>query len=174
VSKTYGTVFSDDRRHRFTLRREIGGARGRVVFIGLNPSTADERKDDPTVRRCIGYAAAWNFTELYVLNLFSLRATDPKKLYRAKKPNHKENNTWIDRICQRADLIVCAWGTHGGFLNRDQQVYQILRYCGGTHCLRTTKDGFPSHPLYLPAALKPVRHQPRLAVRPAGGRDCNW
>lgn len=176
-TKNPGTIFTRNRRHRFTLHRELPGQRGRCVFICLNPSTADATTDDPTVRRIKRYATEWNFSELYVLNIFSLRSTDPAALYRARTPNHPDNDKWIDRVCQHADLVVCAWGTHGSLLDRDQDVYGILRFCGGTYSLRDTKDGFPSHPLYLPANLRPVPHRPRRAgldVRPVQPMDCSW
>src|SRR4051794_36094800 len=123
----YRTVFSEDRRHRYWLHRALGGRRGLLVFVGLNPSTADAVKDDPTIRRCIRYGEAWGYSDLLMLNIFSLRSTDPKKLYRAKVPTRPENDVWIERACSGADMVVAAWGTHGALAGRGDEVLRTLR-----------------------------------------------
>lgn len=174
---TYGTTFSDDRRHRFTLHRPLGGERGLLVFVGLNPSTADARVDDPTVRRCIRYGRDWGYSDLIVLNVFSVRSTDPTKLYKMKRPNREENDLLIEHYCRAADLVVAAWGVHGTHRGRAAEVLSILQACGGVYALALTKDGYPRHPLYLKADLRPQVYAPggaRLTVQPQEALDCAW
>lgn len=152
------TVFNRDRVYRYTLHRPLEGERGTCVFIGLNPSTADESRNDPTVTRCMGFARDWGFGELFVLNLFALRATDPKVMMAHPHPVGPKNNFWIKKVCECADLVVCAWGTKGGHLDRDLYVSELLLPLGGTYCLDITKAGHPKHPLYCRGSLTPVTY----------------
>lgn len=147
-----GARFSPCRVYRYSLWRTWGGSRG-VAFIGLNPSTADEVNDDPTVRRCIGYARAWGFGRLYMLNAFAYRATDPRRMKDADDPVGPENDAIIAAVANDCELTVAAWGTHGAHLDRHHQVRRLVNKL---HHLGLTKHGFPKHPLYLPANLKPV------------------
>lgn len=165
------TQFSPCRRYRYTLWREWStfemfdgcndGERGSdrareyLMIIGLNPSTADETKDDPTIRRCIGFAKAWGFGGLCMTNLFAFRATDPKVMKAAVNPVGDENDQWLFQMADCAGLILAAWGAHGSFLDRDKA---IIRAIPKLHCLRTNADGSPQHPLYVPAATIPVRY----------------
>ena len=160
-----GAVFSKNRKYRYTLFRiwEVESS-GKVndtkyvVFIGLNPSTADETVNDPTITRCINYVKAWGYGGMYMLNLFAWRATDPKEMKKQGDPRGAENNHWILHICTRASMIVAAWGTHGTFLNRHREVLNLLDL-HNVWCLGVTKDGIPKHPLYLKADLKPVMYK---------------
>lgn len=132
-------------------------AKGRAMFIGLNPSTADEHQDDPTIRRCIGFAKTWGYDSLVMLNLFAWRATDPIDMLQAPDPVGPENDWHLMNAAADADVIIAAWGTHGAHLGRDH-VVRHMRWVGHRlHVLRLTKDGHPAHPLYLPAKLQPVR-----------------
>lgn len=150
-------AFSGDRVYRYALWREWGNSDTQngelAVFIGLNPSTADETVDDPTIRRCIGYARDWGYSGLCMLNLFAYRATDPKVMKRAVDPVGADNNRWIAEITSQSKLVVAAWGAHGVYGCRDVIVKGMVK---GLTYLRLTKDGHPSHPLYLPKDLKPV------------------
>jgi hypothetical protein len=150
-------VFSDCERYRYSLTRKLGPGDRRVLFVMLNPSTATAETNDPTIRRCIGYAKSWCFDVLEVCNLFALRNTDPKALYSHPDPIGPENDGHLVRAARRAELVVCAWGTHGAFQVRGGHVRNILHCVAGVfpHALRVTKDGHPSHPLYLPGDLKP-------------------
>jgi hypothetical protein len=147
--------FSPCRTWRYSLMRELGPplGGGTVVFIGLNPSTADERRDDPTIRRCIGFARSWGFARLKVLNLFALRATKPAALLAADDPVGPENDSIIYEELGVADLVVCAWGAfpNGG---RSADVLQLV---AAPHCVGVTKNGSPRHPLYVRASANPVR-----------------
>jgi hypothetical protein len=149
--------FSPCRLYRYALWRAWGaqaGAvdRGYVLFIGLNPSTADENNDDPTIRRCIAFAKAWGYSGVCMVNLFAFRSTDPAAMLAANDPVGPENDVWLERLARRAGLVVAAWGVHGTHMERDSRVKQLIpemRY------LRLTKDGHPGHPLYLPKTLTP-------------------
>jgi len=132
------------------------------MFVGLNPSTADENEDDPTVRRCIGFGRKWNCGGLILVNLFAYRSTDPASLLEADNPIGPSNDTYILASARAAGLIVLAWGTRGGFLDRDQHVLSLLP---GAHCLGITKEGHPKHPLYVAGKtrVRPFRAVPAAA-----------
>jgi len=149
-------TFSPCRQWRYTLERRWSNAPGRVVFIGLNPSTADESKDDPTIRRCIGYAKAWGLHAYTMLNLFAWRSTDPKALYSVDDPIGPDNDAAIFREVRGAAKVIAAWGKHGALRGRGDEVLMSLKAHGVTvHCLSRNNDNSPSHPLYLPAAAVP-------------------
>jgi len=151
--KVGGAVFSEDRIYRYTLWRKVGESDRAVSFVCLNPSTATETTNDPTVRRCIRYARDWGFGHLYMLNLFGYRSTDPLGMKKIEDPIGPENDYWIHKISHEADLTIAAWGVHGDYLGRDMEVIPLLK---DPHCLAKTKDGrHPRHPLYLKASLKP-------------------
>jgi hypothetical protein len=151
----FGTLLSRDRVYRYTLVRELRpDPRRHVLFVMLNPSTADESLDDPTIRRCRGFAEHWGFEALTVVNLFALRATDPRTLRRHHDPIGPANDTWIVNAAQSASRIIAAWGTHGTLANRDQQVLRLLAPLR-VHCLGRTKDGHPRHPLYVAGHTAP-------------------
>ncbi len=147
-------TLSNDRKYRYTLWRTWEYEKSYVVFIGLNPSTADETEDDPTIRRCMGYVKSWGYGSLCMVNLFAYRATNPIDLLTLSDPIGQENDTYLFDVCQQARLIIAAWGTNGGFLQRDKKVIRLIP---NLHLLRLTKKGFPAHPLYLPKNLNPVK-----------------
>jgi hypothetical protein len=123
------------------------------MFVGLNPSTADEVDNDPTVTRCINYAQNWGYGGLIMSNLFAWRDTDPRAMKAAQEPIGPENDTWLARLAAEAGLVVAAWGVDGRHRGRGDQVARLL--AGQLHYLKLTKDGHPSHPLYLKKTLKP-------------------
>ncbi len=151
-----GAQFSDCRRYRYALWRTWQEGESHVMFIGLNPSTADETKDDPTIRRCIGYAKAWGFGGIHMLNLFAFRATNPKDLKKANDPVGKENDSYLKMYLEPGGLNIACWGTHGSFLNRGEEVIELLNR-GNLSCFDLTKNGQPKHPLYLKQDIKPIR-----------------
>jgi hypothetical protein len=123
------------------------------MFIGLNPSTADESTDDPTLIRCINFAKSWGYGGVCMANLFAFRATDPNDMKATEDPTGARNNHWLKRLATESDLIIAAWGNDGSYLQRSKQVREILP---GMHCLKLNKSGEPAHPLYQKANLRPI------------------
>jgi len=150
-----GANFSRCRRFRYTLWRRWNDDRPLVMIIGLNPSTADAYRDDPTIRRCIRFARDWCGGGLIVTNLFAYRATYPTELKKTPDAIGPRNDLWIRRMAAAASMIVAAWGNHGSWLGRDRRVCKMLN--GRLNCLRLTAAGQPAHPLYLPAGLQPEK-----------------
>lgn len=146
------TVFSTCRRWRYTLWRSWDERLPYCQFIGLNPSTADEVQDDPTVRRCIRFARDWGYGALCMTNAFAYRATDPGVMKVQPDPVGRANDRWLGEIAAAAGIVVAAWGVHGAHLDRDRQLAARL---GKLHCLGTTRDGHPRHPLYVRADTRP-------------------
>ncbi|MFC4305772.1 DUF1643 domain-containing protein [Cohnella boryungensis] len=145
-----GAVMDPTDTYRYSLWRIWNADLPTVLFIMLNPSTADANKDDPTIRRCIGFAKAWGFGALEVRNLFAYRATDPDELKRCADPIGPDNDKHILEGARIADKIVLAWGTKGSLLGRGQAVYQMIaKY--EPECLAISADGHPKHPLYIRA-----------------------
>lgn len=153
-------ILSDDERHRFWLRRSVRtldapAGESLVVFVMLNPSTADAQVDDPTIRRCKGFAARWGFSDLGVVNLWSLRATNPAELerwdWRADYAARARNQLIIDLACERAGLVIGAWGAT---VERVDVPWPLLQAPDGFYCLGTTKSGQPRHPLYVAGATE--------------------
>lgn len=146
-----GAIFSADQRYRYVLWRGWSSDVRRLVVIGLNPSTADARKNDPTVTRCISFAKREGCGGLVMLNLFALRATDPGVMLAAADPIGVENDKYIQGYAFGNNrVVVAAWGAHGGHRERDIAVAELL---AGAQlwCLGTTKEGDPRHPLYIRA-----------------------
>lgn len=162
------TVFSPCRKYRYTLWREWGVgslplfcAKMRpelfVQFIGLNPSTADETRDDPTIRRCINYAKAWGYGAMCMTNLFAWRATDPKEMKKVSDPVGEQNDFWLTKVANHAHHTVAVWGKDGNHLGRANHVKKLFRLTAGMlWCLSVNQDGTPGHPLYLRKDLIPV------------------
>lgn len=159
---TRSAIFSPDCIYRYVLERtwqiELGRDRGRCLFVMLNPSTADALKDDPTIRRCIGFARDWGFSSLAVVNLFAYRTKLPQDLapLEAAKAIGPGNDEWIDEQTAKADLIVAGWGVNGEQHGRDAAVMEILARRGSVYALGLTKRGHPMHPLYIPSDRQPV------------------
>lgn len=146
-----GALFDEARVHRYNLWRVWDYSLGRVAFIGLNPSTADEVRQDPTVLKCICYARDWGYGGMNMLNLFSLRSTDPRALYDGVVINTFENDQAILDTAAAAALVVCAWGNHGAHQGRGNAVLRALKGEGVvTHCLGVNQTWYPVHPLYQP------------------------
>ena len=125
------------------------------MLIGLNPSTADAKRDDPTIRRCMGFARDWGFGGVWVLNLFAFRATYPADLKVADDPVGPRNDRWLRRVARQCDRIVACWGNDGGFMDRSAGVREMLG--DRLQAIRVNGSGEPAHPLYLPRALEPVQ-----------------
>lgn len=127
-----------------------------MTFVMLNPSTADERRNDPTIARCQKRAALLGFGGLDVVNLFAFRATDPADLRNAAEPIGPENDAAITDACHSADLVLAAWGVHGRHQDRDVHVLSLFASLGiPIHVLGLTRHGLPRHPLYVSYAQRP-------------------
>jgi len=145
----YGAIFNVDGGYRYSLWRAWSAHYPRIVFVMLNPSTADEKKNDPTIRRCIEFARAWKFGSIEVVNLFAYRATNYKDLFNVSDPVGAENNRFILQAIERCSNVVLGWGTRGMLLDRDRQVMSLLAGRNDLYCLGITKNGQPRHPLYV-------------------------
>ncbi|MDQ2094865.1 DUF1643 domain-containing protein [Rhodalgimonas zhirmunskyi] len=151
-------VYSDCERYRYSLTRTWDAAGRRALFIMLNPSTATEVQNDPTVERCERRARALGFGSFRVLNIFAWRDTDPKKMRAAADPVGPENDATIAASAPWADQIIAAWGTHGAHLERGAQVERLLRDTGlPIFHLGLSKHGHPKHPLYIAYSQQPER-----------------
>ena len=174
-----GAVFSHDDIHRYLLWRAWGGDPGDSIypiheaaaaglktaaFVGLNPSTATESQNDPTVKRCIDFAREWGFDGMYMLNIFSIRATDPKVMRASSNPNgyDRDNDEHILLYGNLADLTVGCWGSHGVYRGRGFFVEALLMKM---YEFGRTKTGHPLHPLYLRKSLKPYFRDERTDTK---------
>lgn len=147
-------VFSSDGLYRYELWRVWNEPGERyAMFIGLNPSTADETSDDRTVRRCINFAKSWGFDALCMTNIFAFRATEPADMLKAEDPVGPLNLETLERLAKGAGVVIAAWGTNGEFMGQGDVVRGLIP---NLSCLVLSKDGHPRHPLYLKATLKPV------------------
>lgn len=147
-------IFSSCKKYRYVLTRHIGGAKGPMLFIMLNPSTADAEKDDPTIRRCIGFAKREGVSTLTIVNLFAYRATDPKELKEVEDPVGPENDIHIKRELEyhrTMGAIIAAWGANPIAIQRG---HTILKRSAFVLCMGKTKSGAPRHPLYIPSTAE--------------------
>lgn len=152
-------VMSADQKYRYLLTREVQLGNGALCFVMLNPSTADETLDDPTIRRCIGYAKTMGYARLHVVNLFAFRSTDPKALTILSRAQAigPETDQYIFSACQQSRLVICAWGNHGTLFDRAKEVTKLIGSVSTPFSLKiNAKSGQPAHPLYLKGDLQPV------------------
>lgn len=129
-----------------------------IAFCMLNPSTADETKNDPTIERCQRRAIAMGFGGIEIVNIFALRSTDPMALYSDGDPVGPDNDSNILSCLNASAMFVCGWGTHGALLTRGRAVRRMLMELAPrkVHMIKLTKEGYPQHPLYLSYSLKPM------------------
>lgn len=141
------------RQYRYALWRGWDETKPQIMFIGLNPSTADETSDDATLIRCIRFARAWGYGSVCMANLFAYRATLPATMMKAPDPVGKQNNRWLKRLSSESALVVAAWGNGGTFQNRSAAVRKLIPTL---HYLKLNRSGEPAHPLYLKHNLQPL------------------
>lgn len=141
-----GAVISECGNYRYAITRlwdvQIPG----LLFIGLNPSTADADSDDPTLRRCMRFAESWGYGGVIMANLFAFRATNPGVLRQVPDPVGPDNDHWLGRLRAETELAVAAWG-HSGTLH--DRAHSVAGRLGKLYCLGRTKTGAPRHPLYV-------------------------
>lgn len=149
-------TYSDCETYRYTLTRTWGESGTHALFVMLNPSTATEVQNDPTVERCERRARALGFAAFTVTNIFAFRATDPRDMRSAQDPIGPDNDQAILNAAKTADTIICAWGTHGEHMARGPQMETVLRaQPKPLYHLGLSKAGHPKHPLYISYTVQP-------------------
>lgn len=146
-----GAEFSDDRKYRYALWR-IWSEKPLIMFVGLNPSTANETSDDPTIRRVKKFAYDWGYGGVFMCNLFGLVTPYPKDLIAHPNPIG-DNNDWLEKISSRCEKIIFAWG---GFKEAKTRSQQVIKMFPNAFALHINADGSPKHPLYVRGDIKPV------------------
>ena len=141
----WGAVFSDNRKYRYSLRRIWDRNKPMIMFIGLNPSTANETTDDPTIRRVIRFAKDWGYGGVYMTNLFGIISSNPKILKTDNNPIG-ENDIWLGNISKLCTEIVFAWGNFEEAIERGKEVTKMFP---NAKVLGKNKNGSPKHPLYI-------------------------
>ncbi len=144
-------LYSDDERHRYSLSIRWGKGKT-VAFIGLNPSTATEKKDDRTIAKLKRWAKANGFGMMVMLNAYSFRSTDPKGLWQVSDPTDEANDVSIGIDCYMSDVVVACWGTN----IKSERHSELMDMIESMKCFHITQHGHPGHPLYLkePMTLK--------------------
>lgn len=173
IAKHPPAIFSEDRVYRYSLTRQVAlGLEGVCTFILLNPSTADETRNDPTINRCIHFAQALRCGTLIVVNIFAYRATDPGELKRVREELEldivgAENDRYIIEAVEQATVPIVGWGNHGGYLGRGDEVLAMLQSLGHAplYAFKMTKKRQPIHPLYEP------NYAHRSMIRIPSGRE---
>ena len=150
---TSSAIFSEDRKYRYQLRRSWNSELANLLFIGLNPSTADEHHDDPTLRRLIGFAKGWGYGSLTLCNLYAYCTPSPKKLFEIKDPIGLKNDQWIIKSSTLAEQVVLVYGNHGKTGFRDKEVLKLV---SKPYCVAISKLSMPKHPLYLKYTKAPI------------------
>ena len=148
-----GAYISEDEVYRYALWRIWNKSKPYAMFVMLNPSTADSKEDDPTIRRCINFAQDWGYGGIYVGNLYAYRTPDSKFLTVVSDPIGPECDRWLDLMKEVSDIRIAGWGNRKLSQGRVDQVIRIL---GKMHCLGVTQDRNPRHPLYLSKDVIPT------------------
>lgn len=146
-----GAKFSDCGRHRLLLWRIWDESKPLVMFIGLNPSTANAMSDDPTIRRVKSMAKNWGYGGVYMLNLFTYISTDPKQL-NISDGNTVHSDFYLTTTADCVEKIICAWGNFKVF-GRDKEVRSLFSLA---YALHINQNGSPKHPLYVKVDTKPI------------------
>lgn len=152
--------------YRYVLRREWMGSGGIVNWLMLNPSTADDVSDDPTIRKCCGFAKRWGYQGIVVTNLFAYRSTDPKEMKSLARADYAlavgDNDAAITEHANASAIVIAAWGVHGPCCGRDQYVMHRLVPHVDLYCIGKTKDGHPLHPCMAGYTDAPVLFSERI------------
>lgn len=160
-----GANFDETKNYRFSLWRIWDNKELKILFLMLNPSTANDETDDPTIRRCVNFAKSWGYGGIVVVNLFSLVSSDPAKLLTVTDSIGVDNDSVILKAAGNAEKIVVAWGAFREARARGEDVLRMLYENGyEVYCLGKTKDGHPKHPLYLRSNLKPMIYREAVGL----------
>ena len=149
-----GAEFSPDRKYRYALWRIWDKSNPLIMFIGLNPSKANELKDDPTIRRVRRFAFDWGYGGVYMMNPFAFVTAYPDKLFQCADPLG-DNDKWLIEISKKCNRIICAWGNFK-VKERDREVRRMFSLA---YCLGKNKNGSPKHPLYIPSETNPIYYE---------------
>tara|TARA_B100001057_G_scaffold324177_1_gene324379 strand:- start:4327 stop:4782 length:456 start_codon:yes stop_codon:yes gene_type:complete len=144
--------FSDDKKNRYLLRRVWDTEKKKLLFIMLNPSQADSKKDDPTIRRLISFSKKWGYGGFSVCNLYSYITSHPKILYNTPQIFDNKNKSFIKRQIKNSDCVIYAWG------NTEVEPDWLKKIVKTCYCLGLNKNGTPKHPLYLNSNVKPLKY----------------
>lgn len=148
-----GAEFSPDRVYRYSLWRKWDIDKPTIMFIGLNPSTANEYTDDPTIRRVVSFARSWGYGGVYMMNLFAFVTAYPGELKKVEDPIGK-NDYYLQVICTLCTQIVFAWGN---FKEATDRAKYVVEKFPSAICLGTNKNGTPKHPLYISSETIPIK-----------------
>jgi hypothetical protein len=161
-AQSKSAFISECGQYRYELRRIWDESKPKVMFLMLNPSTADANIDDPTIRRCVAFAKSWGYGGILVGNLFAYRATEPKILLTVNDPIGQENLTYLKAMYNESKIVICAWGNSKIVEKLGKKIgnyYKILReIIERIYYLELSNDGTPKHPLYLKKDLQPKLH----------------
>ena len=158
-NETRETVFSPCRKYRYYLAQIWDENKPPLYWLMLNPSTADEQINDPTVEGCEQRARKWGYGGSVVLNIFAWRATDPENLKKCANPIGDDNDLWMHKLAVLSQThdVIAAWGEHGAHENRGQAVLDIFRQKEGRlQALIMNQSGAPRHPLYIKRSVRPT------------------
>ena len=143
-------------KYRYMLIRQWNEKKDFVNFVLFNPSTADDKDDDPTITTCISFAKKLGYGGLYITNLFAYRTSFPKELKDSTEPEGENNDYYIKKYAKLSKDIIVAWGNHGSFKNKDIHIIDMLSEINTLYCLGLTKKRNPRHPLYLKRTTKKI------------------
>lgn len=149
-------ILSVDRKYRYVLTRTWDETLPNIMFVGLNPSTADETTDDPTIRRCINFAKSWGYGGLYMVNLFAYRSTNPNNIRIVDNPISDNNDSYISHYAKLSDKVVACWGNRGSYQKRSKEVTNLLEEI---YCFGQNKSGEPKHPFYLKKEISLIKYK---------------
>lgn len=148
-------ILSQDWKYRYLLTRTWDYSKDMILFIGLNPSTADWNVDDPTIRRCISYASDWWFWWFYMCNLFAYRATNPSDMKWVRNPFWIENERYLEEYINKSQKVLCMWWNHWSYLSASKNF--IKKYPNNLYYLEMNNSWEPKHLLYSEKDLKPLK-----------------
>lgn len=148
-------TFDSAKIYRYSLWRRWNNEAPKITFVLLNPSQADAERDDPTLRRCIGFAKDWGYGSLEVVNLFAFRSPTPQTLRSATDPIGPECDRYLLAAATTAQQIIVAWGNWGQLHQRDRTALQLLAPYSPLYCLGLNRTGHPRHPLYSQKDVTP-------------------
>lgn len=152
VQEERGAEFSEDRKHRYALWRIWDKSKPLIMFIGLNPSKANEVDSDNTVTRVRNFAMNWGYGGFYMMNLFAYVSTDPRRLVSCK--DNTLNDSWLNTVRKSCKDVVFAWGAFKQAKERSKKVIEMFP---DALALKITKDGSPWHPLYVSSKIQPIK-----------------